>query len=216
VSREPSRPAERTRQALIEAAVAIFAENGFARGSVRAITQAAGANQAAIAYHFGGKEGLYRAVLRTAIEAFSAGEAEAAMPQAATAREELARFFRTQLRPLVQQDAYSAYVRIFAWENVDPTPVLRDLLAAEPVPVLERASAIVARYLPPDATREEAALAALWLLQQPGLFVRDAAYLTAPPLGFTLDEGFVERLAGTLTDFADAALKTLAAPRSAG
>src|SRR5947209_20539236 len=65
-----SRPVE-TRDSLLEAAIAVFSAKGFEGGSVREITQAAKANQAAINYHFGGKEGLYREVLKASVEAFA-------------------------------------------------------------------------------------------------------------------------------------------------
>ena len=65
-----TRPADLTRQALITAALAVFAEKGFTAGSVRDITRRAKANGAAVNYHFGGKEGLYREVLRNALAAF--------------------------------------------------------------------------------------------------------------------------------------------------
>lgn len=51
-----------TREALIGAAMAIFARDGFDAASTRAIAEQAGINQALIGYHFGGKEGLYLAV----------------------------------------------------------------------------------------------------------------------------------------------------------
>ena len=66
---------EGTREALIDAAVSVFADQGYVAGSVRAITRLARANQAAITYHFGGKEGLYRAVLRTAVDELEADNA---------------------------------------------------------------------------------------------------------------------------------------------
>ena len=57
---EPSStpPPEGTRLALIEAGLRLFGQQGFAATSVRQIALAAGANIAAIAYHFGGKDGL--------------------------------------------------------------------------------------------------------------------------------------------------------------
>lgn len=54
----------KTRIAIIEAAGRIFAEQGFPKATVRDICKHAGANVAAINYHFGDKKGLYLAVLK--------------------------------------------------------------------------------------------------------------------------------------------------------
>ncbi len=54
-----------TRDALIKAATVVFGKAGFDAASTRAIADAAGANQALINYHFGGKEGLYQAVFQS-------------------------------------------------------------------------------------------------------------------------------------------------------
>jgi AcrR family transcriptional regulator len=51
-----------TREALVAAALPIFGRDGFHAASTRAIARAAGVNQAAIGYHFGGKKELYLAV----------------------------------------------------------------------------------------------------------------------------------------------------------
>jgi AcrR family transcriptional regulator len=63
-----TRPAEYTRQSIIKAAVTLFAEKGFEGSSVRDIVTKARVNQAAINYHFKGKDGLYLEVLKTAFE----------------------------------------------------------------------------------------------------------------------------------------------------
>lgn len=60
-------PSPDTRASLLQRGRAVFAERGFDGASVRAITDAAGANLGAITYHFGSKEALYVEVLRTAI-----------------------------------------------------------------------------------------------------------------------------------------------------
>ena len=52
-----------TRENILNAAEALFAERGYAATSLRAITQAAGANLAAVNYHFGSKEHLLGAVV---------------------------------------------------------------------------------------------------------------------------------------------------------
>ncbi|MFC9173259.1 MULTISPECIES: TetR/AcrR family transcriptional regulator [Streptomyces] len=53
-----------TRSNVLDAAERLFAENGYRGTSVRAITNLAGANLAAVAYHFGSKAELMAAVAR--------------------------------------------------------------------------------------------------------------------------------------------------------
>jgi AcrR family transcriptional regulator len=54
--------ADRTRTALLDAALEEFAARGFAGARVRDIAQRAGVGKDLVAYHFGGKDGLYLAV----------------------------------------------------------------------------------------------------------------------------------------------------------
>ena len=54
-----------TEKRLLEAAGEIFAHYGYRAATVRQICEKAGANLAAVNYHFGDKEGLYLAVLRS-------------------------------------------------------------------------------------------------------------------------------------------------------
>ncbi len=207
-----TRPAELTRLSLIEAATTVFAEKGSDGGSVRLITQKAKANQAAITYHFGGKEGLYREVLRSAVAAFEESALIDEEQAAALPREEaLARFVRQQLVPLAKRDQFSRYVRLFAWEHVSATKVFRDFIATENLPILAAAGRLVRRYLPADASPEEVAVTTVWLIHQPSAFVRDSEHLTGPPLNLTLDQAFIDRLAATLTMLIDAGLSARAA-----
>jgi AcrR family transcriptional regulator len=57
---------DRTRARLIEVAGQVFAERGVHAATGQQICRRAGANAAAIVYHFGGMAGLYRAVLAEA------------------------------------------------------------------------------------------------------------------------------------------------------
>jgi AcrR family transcriptional regulator len=67
--RGPGRPGgEESRARIVEAAGRLFSDRGYDGVSVRELARRAGVNAAAINYHFGGKEGLYHAVLRKLID----------------------------------------------------------------------------------------------------------------------------------------------------
>jgi TetR/AcrR family transcriptional regulator len=60
------RDPDATRRALLEAGARLFPEKGFDGVSVEDLATRAGINKALISYHFGGKRGLYVAVLESA------------------------------------------------------------------------------------------------------------------------------------------------------
>ena len=62
-SRGPYRTGVRRREQIIGAATAVFAEYGYAGGSVRTIADRIGVSPASLLQHFGSKEGLLMAVL---------------------------------------------------------------------------------------------------------------------------------------------------------
>ena len=66
-----TRPSNVTRERILKAAERLFADRGYDGTSIRAIVSKARVNQAAINYHFEGKDGLYREVLRTALRAMT-------------------------------------------------------------------------------------------------------------------------------------------------
>lgn len=62
----------KTKEALINAAGELAAEKGFASVSTRAIALRAGENAGSIHYHFGSKEKLFEAVVRTVVQEWKA------------------------------------------------------------------------------------------------------------------------------------------------
>jgi AcrR family transcriptional regulator len=195
-----TRPSELTRDALVESATAIFAENGFEGGSVRLITERAKANQAAVSYHFGSKEGLYREVLRRALHAFDEfvpfGEDEL---DAIDREEALRLFLRQQLLPLAKRNQVSRYLRIFNWEVLQRTAVFHELLATERIPTVAIAQALVRKFLPSAASPEEGMVVTIWLVNQAFIFVRNYDSLSQPPANLKVDEAFLTRLVDTLS-----------------
>jgi AcrR family transcriptional regulator len=199
----PTRPSAVTRSKIVKAAVRIFAEHGYDGASIRHIVAKADVNQAAINYHFGGKEGLYRAVLACALEALLRADVAPAGAPANLAREAaLLAFIHRQLRPMLARDELSQYLRIFNWETVRPTPAFRKFMAEEAGPYLAGAAALVRRFLPPEATQQQAVLGALWLFGQCSIFVRNCEQLARPPLGFKVDRKFVDGLGDTIARWA--------------
>ncbi|MDX3854004.1 TetR/AcrR family transcriptional regulator [Streptomyces sp. AK02-01A] len=63
-----------TRTQILDAAERLFAEHGYRGTSVRAITKLAGANLAAVGYHFGSKAELMAAVARRVVEPINAAQ----------------------------------------------------------------------------------------------------------------------------------------------
>jgi AcrR family transcriptional regulator len=63
-----------TRTQILDAAEHLFAERGFRGTSIRAITDRAGANLAAVGYHFGSKAELLAAVARRVVEPINAAQ----------------------------------------------------------------------------------------------------------------------------------------------
>jgi AcrR family transcriptional regulator len=197
-----TRPSEITRERILKAAERLFAERGYEATSVRAIVDKARVNQAAVNYHFAGKEGLYREVLRAAFRALTEHQLAHAEEAKAMSREQaLGEFVRRQLRPLTARDEFSRHMRIFNWETVRPTAVFRKLLREETAPFMGLAVDLVRRFMP-EADRRTAVIAAIWLIGQCSVFVRNREQLAELPVAFSLEESTMDRLAQLICGWA--------------
>ena len=193
----------------MRAAERLFAESGYDGTSIRAIVAKAQVNQAAITYHFDGKDGLYREVLRVAFRALTEHQLEHAEELKSMSREEaLSQFVRRQLQPLLGRDEYSRHMRIFNWETVQPTTVFRNLVAEEAAPFLGLSADLVRRFMP-EADQRTVTVAAVWLLGQCSVFVRNREQLAEPPVALVIDEEAVEWLSATISHWVVAGLRPL-------
>lgn len=189
------RPAEQTRQAIIKAAVRLFAENGYRGTSIRDIVTRARVNQAAINYHFKSKDGLYQEVLKTAFDKLTEQAGFDPAKLKSLPREEALRsFVHQQLRPLLFRDELSLYIRMFAWEGGHPSKVFLDFMAANGVSYFGAAVDIVERFLPADADRRVAVFGAIWLMGQCSTFVRNRELFAEEPFKITPDDPLVDEL----------------------
>jgi AcrR family transcriptional regulator len=201
-----SQAVESTRDGLIKAAIGVFSAKGFEGGSIREITHAANANQAAINYHFGGKEGLYREVLKASVQAFAElspldMDRLAAMdgPQAVET------FIRTQLKALNRRDQLGRFMRIFTWETLSRSQVFTDFLAEEKLPVFGVAEIVVRKFLPAETKPTDLWIAIFWLLSQVETFIRPER-LERPPYNLKVDQRLIDHLGDRLSEMTIAAL----------
>jgi AcrR family transcriptional regulator len=134
-------PRPETRDRLIAAAAAVFAERGYRGATMRAIADRSGANLAAAHYHFGSKQDLYREVVRSHFERLAQRLAErGAAIDAATA----ARLSREQLVELLH-----ARVRTMLETLLEPTGIHATLMQRELADPSETLPVIVRRWIDP-------------------------------------------------------------------
>lgn len=145
-----------TREQLIAAAAAVFADAGFRGATVRDICQRAGANVAAVNYHFGGKQGLYTEVLRRHYQrALDRFPGVGAAPRKAPAEERLLAFVRSFLQRIFAEGLDSCHGRLLAREMIEPTPALDELVAVEIRALADQLTEIVGDLLPAARRRDE-------------------------------------------------------------
>jgi AcrR family transcriptional regulator len=114
-----------TREKVLATASEVFAEKGFRRATVRQIAARAGVNLNAVNYHFGDKEGLYRAVIESAHQAASEGETmEPFGDRRLPPEERLRGFIAAFLRRALATHRASHVARLMAMEIIEPTEAL--------------------------------------------------------------------------------------------
>jgi TetR/AcrR family transcriptional regulator, regulator of cefoperazone and chloramphenicol sensitivity len=122
---------QETRERLLNAAARLFAERGFAKVTVRDICQKARANVAAVNYHFGGKDGLYHAVMRTAIETMQATTEAARCAGHGLAADERIRAYVSVFIERILGKGHETWIhQLMLRELSDPTPAL-DMVAED-------------------------------------------------------------------------------------
>jgi len=120
---------EATRRHILETAVRLFAEHGYADTTSKMICREAGVNIAAVNYHFGSRDDLYRAVLDEVHEHIvNEREMELITTADLSAEEKLERVLDAYIA--TAYDGQSWYARIWAHELISSSPLGgRDFLA---------------------------------------------------------------------------------------
>jgi TetR/AcrR family transcriptional regulator, regulator of cefoperazone and chloramphenicol sensitivity len=206
-----TRPSDHTRNSIMKAAVQLLADKGYQGTSVRDIVAKARVNQAAINYHFKGKDGLYLELLKTAFEKLTEQAGFDPEKLKSLSREEALRsFVHQQLRPLLFRDELSLYIRMFAWEAAHPSKVFLKFMAKNTLGYLTAATEIVQRFLPSGTDRRVALCAAIWLMGQCSTFVRNRELFAQEPFKIRPDSPFVDELSDLISGLALGGLRQAA------
>ena len=132
----------------MEAAGKIFAEEGYPKATVRDICRQAGANIAAINYHFGDKKGLYLAVLKHYQEiSFQTYPPDLGIKETQSPEEKLKAFIRSFLMRIMDEGRPAWFGKLLAREFTQPTWAF-DILVKETIrPSFQILTGIVAAIL---------------------------------------------------------------------
>jgi AcrR family transcriptional regulator len=141
---------------LLDAAVELFARNGFHGTSIRDIAERAGANVAAGHYHYGSKEGLYLEVLRAQFAEVRAelerrGATRSAPALRRASRAELVKLLEARILSMLEVmlgPPPSAHSQLMIWEMCDPTDAMPMIVAEFIEPQTREMEQLVSRLLP--------------------------------------------------------------------
>lgn len=201
----------RTRAQLLEAAAEIFATHGFHTATVRDICLRAGANIAAVHYHFGDKEGLYTEVLHHAYRhAFEKYPPNLGVTDGAPAEERLAAFVRSFLLRIFAKGPVAWHGRLMAREMIEPTAALDALVREQIRPTAQELSGIVRELLGLGADEELVRLSGMSVVSQCLFYHHCRPVISRLFPKQKYDEADIDELAAHITKFSLASLQQLA------
>ncbi len=144
------KPDVNTKDALLSAAMEVFADKGFDAATVRDICGRANANVAAVNYHFGGKDALYGAVLE---EIFPKEEHLTVEPDTSRSPEEHLHDYLTAMSSEIYDRGNGMVTQrwaIFLREMAKPSHNLDFIVQRQVQPRASELRAILAKILGPD------------------------------------------------------------------
>jgi TetR/AcrR family transcriptional regulator, regulator of cefoperazone and chloramphenicol sensitivity len=206
---------DETRRHLLEAAGAVFAEAGFRDATVREICRRAGANVAAINYHFGDKETLYVEVLRYAHgKALEKYPPLLGIPPDAAPERKLHAFVHSLLLRIFDKGPTAWHGKLMSREMIEPTGALDSLVEERIRPMASRLWQIVADILDRPLNDERVRLCSFSIVSQCVFYHHCRPVVSRMfPKEEPLDATGIERLADHITKFSLAAMKHLPAAR---
>jgi len=205
----PSTDSEKTtRQRLLNAAGECFAEHGFHGAPVREISQRAGANVAAVNYHFGDKFKLYESVLLEAInyveDRFSALRAQGGLLDAS---QRLNDFIGAFLMGGLDPKRPAWHCKVLCLEMADPGPAVETLFAQTIGVRFAMLRQIISDLLDPTGDQTETTFYACSVLGQTLYYLQNRRTVPKVLPGFEFDANGLDMLTTHITEFSLAAIE---------
>jgi AcrR family transcriptional regulator len=212
---ESAASADETRHHLLDAAGEVFAEMGFRDATVREICRRAGANIAAINYHFGDKETLYLEVLR-----YSHGKSLEkyppllGVPAAAPPEKKLRAFVHSLLLRVFDKGPTSWHGKVMLREMIEPTEALEALVEERIRPMASQLWQIVSKIMDRPLNDERVRLCAFSVVSQ-CVFYHHCRPVVTRLIPNQLPDcaASIEQLADHITKFSLAAMRHLPAAK---
>jgi AcrR family transcriptional regulator len=196
-----------TRERLLEAAGEVFAERGYRDGTIQEICKRAGANIAAVNYHFRDKQNLYAEVFRYAHRRATERTPGFGDPPAnASAQERLRAYVKAFLERVLGQGRPGWHAVLVAREMVQPSGVLDQIYETEIRPRHEYLEKLVREIAGPGIARGSVRLCVFSIVGQ-CMFYRNARRVLAAL--YPKERLDAERLAGHITQFSLGALREM-------
>ena len=204
-----------TRKRILNAACEVFAERGYHVATVAGICRKAGANSAAINYHFKDKESLYVEVWRQAArEAMELYPIDGGVPSSASVRERLRGFLVALLKRMTDRGRLGMFHRLRMMEMANPTGLIDRVRWQAIRPMRDYIHALLQELLGPEVTEQELNYCELSLVG-PCLMAQMTSQHPLP--GSRLGQGLdFEAFATHCTDFLLAGVKTVRGKRDRG
>jgi AcrR family transcriptional regulator len=205
-NRETASPATRSR--LIAAAGEVFAARGFQAATVREICSRAGANIAAVNYHFGDKTELYLAVIRESVCA--AVEDQRGLMDAHPPESALSAIIAAMLGKMSTDARRPAWhFRIMAHEMVAPTPVFARVVDEVIGPQYNRLRGIISKIIGGSPDSERTRLAANSVVAQVVFYAHGRPVIERLWHGFEMNERTTHRIAAHIAAFSLCSLRAM-------
>lgn len=154
-----------TGQRLLTAASKVFAEKGYRVATVAEICRLAGANIAAVNYHFGSKESLYVETWRHCFaESTRAHPTDGGVAGDAPAEDRL----RGQVQALLTRisDESNMEFLIVQKERANPTGLLHEVMRKQLEPLRQRTESVIRELLGPRASDRDVQFCAISIISQ--------------------------------------------------